>query len=108
MQKRPRGDYSRFLNVLKIAERTRQDSTVKSRIKYMAKEDWESRTRSEQLRLSKDGVTVVKHPRRYFKSDDAQKYFDKGSDGRDEPVLEGMLRLGIDPRSISQIDGKQC
>jgi hypothetical protein len=108
-QKEPRGDYSRFLNILKNVEETRSNSVTRNLIRYVSKEEWEAAPRSEKLLWISNGVTVVKHRLRYFQGGDdqaAQRYFDEGANRKREPVMDAMLRLGLEPRSLHQIVGE--
>lgn len=66
-------------------------------------------SRAEQQNLLRKDVVVIKANNRYFQGStpqEAQQYFDKDAGYVSEQLSDAMARLGLDPRSVHQVIGK--
>jgi len=109
IQVQPRGDYNRFLSVLEISKRTREElPDHEGFINYLPLKRWETMTHTNKLELLSK-VLVVKNERNFLQQGvDHQRYFETGNpneEGR-ETALQAMNRLCISKVSHNQILGK--
>lgn len=89
------------------AKKDSEDDGMQKIIKYTSSVTWDGSSREDRINLLGAKVVVVKGGGNYFTGntgEEAQAYFDGGLH-KGESVMETMMRVGLDPRSVHQVVG---